>query len=233
VIFVGIDWSETQHDVCVVDAEGRVLGQERASGAAGYRREVLQVPPGSAGQEVPCYAEMTSFAIATAASTERVPDGPVTIMLTPSRSHSNAGGPVLPHTLDERGADLIDLNDGPGTLTSRCRVALIDQSLELLLRHHRRRLDQPEDPVGRMLVGVDHLASVHLEGLRVGDIDARRASKGGGFHGCELEKALHLRLVHRHGIGRGFVPRHGGSRGHVPHLFLGGCRDMSLRLGNR
>jgi transposase len=29
VIFVGIDWSETHHDVCVIDVEGRVLGTGR------------------------------------------------------------------------------------------------------------------------------------------------------------------------------------------------------------
>jgi transposase len=29
VIFVGIDWSETHHDVCVMDVEGRVLSKGR------------------------------------------------------------------------------------------------------------------------------------------------------------------------------------------------------------
>jgi transposase len=29
VIFVGIDWAETHHDVCVLDEEGRVLGRSR------------------------------------------------------------------------------------------------------------------------------------------------------------------------------------------------------------
>jgi transposase len=36
VIFVGIDWAEAHHDVCVMDAEGRVLGKARvADGVAG------------------------------------------------------------------------------------------------------------------------------------------------------------------------------------------------------
>jgi transposase len=29
VIFVGIDWSESHHDVCVIDVEGRLLGKGR------------------------------------------------------------------------------------------------------------------------------------------------------------------------------------------------------------
>src|SRR5215813_12136969 len=29
VIFVGIDWSETHHDVCVMDVDGRVLAEGR------------------------------------------------------------------------------------------------------------------------------------------------------------------------------------------------------------
>jgi hypothetical protein len=29
VIFVGVDWSETHHDVCAMDQEGRVVGRER------------------------------------------------------------------------------------------------------------------------------------------------------------------------------------------------------------
>ena len=29
VIFVGIDWSEDHHDVCVMNVEGRVLGKGR------------------------------------------------------------------------------------------------------------------------------------------------------------------------------------------------------------
>jgi hypothetical protein len=44
VIFVGIDWSETHHDVCVLDVEGNVLGTERVpEGVKGLARlhEVL------------------------------------------------------------------------------------------------------------------------------------------------------------------------------------------------
>jgi hypothetical protein len=29
VIFVGIDWSESHHDVCVMDADGKVLAKDR------------------------------------------------------------------------------------------------------------------------------------------------------------------------------------------------------------
>lgn len=29
MIFVGVDWSETHHDVCVMDAGGRVLAKDR------------------------------------------------------------------------------------------------------------------------------------------------------------------------------------------------------------
>jgi predicted ABC-type transport system involved in lysophospholipase L1 biosynthesis ATPase subunit len=31
VIFVGIDWSETHHDACIVDGEGRVLAKGRVA----------------------------------------------------------------------------------------------------------------------------------------------------------------------------------------------------------
>ena len=31
MLFVGVDWAEAHHDVCVVDIEGRVLGRRRIS----------------------------------------------------------------------------------------------------------------------------------------------------------------------------------------------------------
>jgi hypothetical protein len=31
VIFVGLDWAEAHHDLCVVDEEGQVLGRARVS----------------------------------------------------------------------------------------------------------------------------------------------------------------------------------------------------------
>lgn len=31
VIFAGIDWSETHHDVCVMDGAGQVLGRRRVA----------------------------------------------------------------------------------------------------------------------------------------------------------------------------------------------------------
>lgn len=31
MIFVGIDWSETHHDICVIDVEGRVLAHGRVA----------------------------------------------------------------------------------------------------------------------------------------------------------------------------------------------------------
>ena len=39
MIFVGIDWSETHHDLCVLDGEGRVLGKGRVpDGVEGVAR---------------------------------------------------------------------------------------------------------------------------------------------------------------------------------------------------
>jgi len=39
LIFVGIDWSETHHDVCLMDVEGRVLATGRVSdGVEGLAR---------------------------------------------------------------------------------------------------------------------------------------------------------------------------------------------------
>ena len=36
MVFVGIDWAEAHHDVCVVDGAGTVLGRRRvADGVAG------------------------------------------------------------------------------------------------------------------------------------------------------------------------------------------------------
>jgi hypothetical protein len=29
MIFIGVDWAEAHHDVCVLDAEGKVLGRKR------------------------------------------------------------------------------------------------------------------------------------------------------------------------------------------------------------
>ena len=39
MIFVGIDWSETHHDVCVIDADGKVLAKGRVpEGVEGLAR---------------------------------------------------------------------------------------------------------------------------------------------------------------------------------------------------
>ena len=38
MVFVGIDWAEAHHDVCVVDEEGKVLGKRRVpDGVEGVR----------------------------------------------------------------------------------------------------------------------------------------------------------------------------------------------------
>ena len=35
MIFVGVDWAEDHHDVCVLDVEGKVLGRRRISDSLG------------------------------------------------------------------------------------------------------------------------------------------------------------------------------------------------------
>jgi transposase len=55
VIFVGIDWSETHHDVCVLDVEGAVLAKARIpEGVEGLAKlhEVLSVHAEEAGEVV-------------------------------------------------------------------------------------------------------------------------------------------------------------------------------------
>jgi transposase len=55
VIFVGIDWSERHHDVCVMDPEGRVLGKGRVpDGVEGLARmhEMVAAHAGEPSQVV-------------------------------------------------------------------------------------------------------------------------------------------------------------------------------------
>ena len=44
MIFVGVDWAEAHHDVCVLDGEGKVLGRKRVADSLGGVRELRHAP---------------------------------------------------------------------------------------------------------------------------------------------------------------------------------------------
>ena len=55
MVFVGVDWAEAHHDVCVVDEGGKVLGKRRVvDGLEGVRRihELVGIHAAEAGQVV-------------------------------------------------------------------------------------------------------------------------------------------------------------------------------------
>src|ERR1035437_281395 len=55
MLFVGVDWAEAHHDVCVVDIEGRVLGRRRISDSLAGVRELHALVAESSGdvEDVP------------------------------------------------------------------------------------------------------------------------------------------------------------------------------------